>query len=110
MNALSVCFRHVEWYADEGEKTPAEVVLALQGCLLREDLTPLLSNISVPTLILASSNDDITPLEIQRSMIERLPNATLETFDGVGHNMKVEIPGLLSQRVTHFIDRVDGKQ
>ena len=106
----SVDPRVVEWYADQGEKTPAEVVLALQGCLLRKDLTPLLPNISVPTLILASLNDDITPLEIQRSMVERLPNATLETFEGVGHNMKVEIPGLLSQRVTHFIDRVDGEQ
>ena len=34
--------RVVEWYADEGARTPASAVLALQGCLLAEDLTPLL--------------------------------------------------------------------
>lgn len=101
--------RVVEWYADEGEKTPAEVVLALQSCLLSEDLTELLPNIHVPTLILASSNDEITPLEVQHLMAAQIPNARLETFDGVGHNMKVEIPELLSERVSRFIDRIDGE-
>ncbi len=77
----------VEWYAAEGEKTPAEVVLALQDCLLREDLTSLLPQISVPVLILASSQDEITPLEIQHLMAQQIPQTTLQTFDGVGHNM-----------------------
>lgn len=34
--------RLVEWYAAEGGKTPAKVVLTLQACLLREGLTRLL--------------------------------------------------------------------
>ena len=73
-------------------KTAAAEVLALQGCLLAADLTPLLPDISTPTLILAASHDDITPVEIQRLMVEQMPNASLELYDGVGHNMKVEIP------------------
>ena len=48
--------RHVvEWYADEGAKTSAQAVMALQGCLLAQDLTPLLPDIAVPTLILAGN-------------------------------------------------------
>ena len=100
----------VEWYAEEGDKTPAEAVLALQACLLAEDLTPLLPHIPAPTLILGSSNDEITPPEVQELMASQIPNAMLESFDGVGHNMKVEIPGLLSERVLRFIDRIDGAE
>ena len=94
----------IEWYADEGAKTPAPVVMALQGCLLAEDLTPLLPDIPVPTLILAASQDDITPLESQQLMADRMPRATLEVFDGVGHNMKVEIPDTLAARTLQFIE------
>ena len=97
----------VEWYAAEGAKTPADVVLALQDCLLREDLTPLLPEITAPTLILASSQDEITPLEIQRLMARQMPKATLQTFDAVGHNMKVEIPDLLAVRVQGFVEQVE---
>ena len=96
----------IDWYADEGAKTPAPVVLALQGCLLAEDLSSLLPDIAVPTLILAASQDGITPLEVQELMAERMPRAALEVFDGVGHNMKVEIPDTLARRTLDFIDDV----
>ena len=99
--------RHVvEWYADEGAKTPAPVVLALQGCLLAEDLTPLLPDINVRTLILAASQDEITPLESQQLMAREMPHAVLEVIDGVGHNMKVEVPEALAARTRDFIGRV----
>ena len=96
----------VEWYADEGAKTPAPVVLALQGCLLAEDLTPLLTEIDVPTLILAASQDEITPLDVQQLMARQMPGATLEVFHGVGHNMKVEIPEILAARTLDFIEQL----
>ena len=82
------------------------MVLALQGCLLAEDLTPLLTEIDVPTLILAASQDEITPLNVQQLMARRMPGATLEVFDGVGHNMKVEIPEILAERTLDFIEQL----
>jgi 3-oxoadipate enol-lactonase len=100
----------VEWYAAEGEKTPADVVLALQGCLLGEDLTPLLPQIRVPTLILAPTQDDITPLDVQQLMARQIPGAALQTFHGVGHNMKVEIPDLLAGEVLRFIGQAAGNR
>ena len=98
----------IQWYADEGSKTAAPEVLALQGCLLAADLSPLLPDIAVPTLILGASHDDITPPEIQRLMAERMPNAQMELFDGVGHNMKVEIPDKLAARTLEFVRSIDG--
>ena len=99
--------RHVvEWYADEGAKTSAQAVMALQGCLLAQDLTPLLPDIAVPTLILAASHDDITPLNVQEMMAQQMPNAALEVYEGVGHNMKVEIPDTLAARTLEFAESV----
>ena len=96
----------VDWYAEEGARTPAAVVLALQHCLLAEDLTPLLPRITAPTLLLAANQDDITPLEVQQLMAQQIPRASLELFDGVGHNMKVEISEVLAARTLDFIRRV----
>ena len=87
----------IEWYADEGAKTSAPVVLALQGCLLAADLTPLLSEIHVRTLILAATQDEITPLDVQELMAQRMPRAL---DDGVD-NMKVEIPEILKNPRFH---------
>jgi len=84
-------------------------VLASQDCLLREDLTPLLPRISAPTLILAAA-DEITPPEVQYLMAQQIPNASLQTFECVGHNMKVEIPDLLAGEVTDFIGKIDSVQ
>ncbi len=98
----------MDWYADEGAKTSAPAVLALQQCLLAEDLSPLLPAISVPTLILGAANDEITPLDVQQLLADRMPRATLEVFEGVGHNMKVEIPDALAIRTNEFIDSVSG--
>ena len=99
----------VEWYAEEGAKTSSQVVLALQGCLLGEDLSPLLPQIQAPVLILAASQDEITPMEVQRLMADQLPNAKLQSFDGVGHNMKVEIPEVLAGHVLEFIGETNAE-
>ncbi len=96
----------IEWYADEGAKTSPAAILGLQRCLLAEDLTLLLPDIAAPTLILAAANDEITPLEAQHLMAEQMPNATLQVLDGVGHNMKVEIPDELARRTHEFIESV----
>ena len=49
----------------------------------------------------------VTPLDAQHLMAENIPNACLETFDGVGHNMKVEIPDILAGTVMDFIRKVE---
>ena len=98
----------MEWYAEEGGRTSAEVVIALQQCLMAQDLTALLPEIQAPTLILAARNDEITPMEIQRLMARRIPRATLRTYAGVGHNMKHEIPDRLARQVLRFIRQVEG--
>ena len=74
---------------------------------MREDLTPLLSQITAPTLILAAAHDEITPEEVQHLMAQHIPNASLQTFEGVGHNMKVEIPDVLAGSVRDFVGKIE---
>jgi pimeloyl-ACP methyl ester carboxylesterase len=100
----------LDWYAEGGTKTTPEVVIALQDCLFGEDLTPLLPQIQAPTLVLAVRDDDITPMEVQRLMARRIPDARLKTFSGMGHQIEVEAPDLLARHVLRFMDRVDGAQ
>ena len=40
-------------------------------------------------------------------MAQQMPNASLQTFEGVGHNMKVEIPDLLAARVLDFVRKIE---
>jgi pimeloyl-ACP methyl ester carboxylesterase len=56
---------------------------------------------------MASAQDEITPMEVQNLMAQQMPNATLKTFTGVGHNMKVEIPDLLAGSVRDFAGKID---
>ena len=37
-------------------------------------------------------------------MAQQMPNATLEVYEGVGHNMKVEIPDALAARTLNFME------
>ena len=74
---------------------------------MQEDLTPLLPQIPAPTLILAAAQDEITPPEVQHLMAHQMPNARLQTFEDVGHNMKVEIPDVLAGRVRDFIGEIE---
>ena len=102
--------RVVEWYADEGAKTSPNMVLALQECLLKEDLFPLIPRIKIPSLILGAADDEITPGSVQREMADQIPRAELEIYENVGHNMKVEIPDILASRVSDFIADIEGRE
>ena len=99
--------RVIEWYAEEGAKTSPQMVLALQKCLLKEDLFPIIPRITVPTLILGAADDEITPGSVQREMADQIRGAQLEIYENVGHNMKVEIPGILASRVRDFITNIE---
>ena len=94
----------IDWYGAEGSKTPAETVMSLQSVLLSEDYSDILNTIKIPSLILASRVDGITPPEAQETMHKYLENSELIWFDNVGHNLKLEIPERLSSICAKFMD------
>lgn len=85
----------------------ANSVEGLRGALLRmmnrPDSTDLLATIRCPTLVVASSEDVVTPADRTRAMVGRMPDARLVTIQGAGHLSNLEQPGDFNFALTQFL-------
>ena len=76
-------FRRKNGSADYNAASPI-----MRQCLVKvvnEDLTPLIPNIKVPTLLIWGDKDDATPLSDGQLMEKLIPDAGLVIFEGSGH-------------------------
>jgi len=67
----------------------------MRQCLVKivnEDLTPLLSLIKQPVLLIWGSNDDQTPIADGRLMEKLIPEAGLAVIENAGHYAFLEKP------------------
>jgi proline iminopeptidase len=69
------------------------------------DLTPRLSEISAPTLILVGRDDFICPPSQAKIMRERIPNSELVVFEQSGHFAHVEEPEAFFDAVRRWLRR-----
>lgn len=60
-------------------------------------------NISIPTLLIAGTKDDITPLAKQKELEQLFPNAQLKIIDQVGHLTHYETPDQVASLVEAFV-------
>lgn len=60
--------------------------------VVNEDLTPLISKINCPTLIIWGDNDTATPIDDARQMEQLIPDAGLVVCEGAGHYSFLEQP------------------
>ena len=63
-------------------------------------------NITTPTLLIAGSLDDITPLSDQYALVKLFPKATLKVISDVGHLTHYETPDQVAKYVQAFIKSV----
>ena len=76
-------FRRKNGSADYNAASPI-----MRQCLVKvvnEDLTPLIPNINVPTLLIWGDKDDATPLSDGQLMEKLISDAGLVVFEGSGH-------------------------
>ncbi|MBL7156475.1 MAG: alpha/beta hydrolase [Candidatus Pacebacteria bacterium] len=73
--------------------------------VIGENLTNLLSKISMPTLILWGDKDVVTPISDAYIMRKQIPNSELEILKGFKHCSYVKNPELTSQKITDFINK-----
>lgn|SRR5262245_2732051 len=83
--------------------SPAGAAAALRGRAERQDYTPLLLEITVPTLIIVGSNDEFTPVSTAEFMHDRIPNSRLAVIDGAGHMPNLERPAEFNRIVGEFL-------
>jgi pimeloyl-ACP methyl ester carboxylesterase len=67
------------------------------------DVSEFASRIAVPTLLIAAQLDDITPIEKERELVRRFPDARLVEIPDVGHLIHYETPEPAAAAITEFL-------
>lgn len=78
-------------------KASAPVLRETMKTILNEDMTPMLPNIKVPTLLIWGSNDTDTPIADAKKMEQLIPDAGLVEYKNAGHFAYLEnLPNCLA--------------
>jgi pimeloyl-ACP methyl ester carboxylesterase len=83
---------HVDWILQEWGKTPTHVLQGLCRLVPSVDITPLLPQVKVPTLVLAPASSPLTPLTEQILIRDSIPGAQIAVIAGRGHEIYVDDP------------------
>lgn len=76
---------------------------ALEGMAARRDFTPLLPEISVPSLVVCGVQDAITPATEMKAISDALPNAQFVPIQGAGHMAPLEQPDAVNRAIVDFL-------
>lgn len=69
----------------------------------RFDIRPQLNQINIPTLVIAATDDSLTPPKNGRFLADHIPEAQFVLLDGVGHMMMIEKPGETAEAIEAFL-------
>jgi pimeloyl-ACP methyl ester carboxylesterase len=89
---------------DESLGVPAAVWRECFLGLLQMERPQPLEHIRVPTLLLSGSADDFVR-EDQQVLLDRIPDATLVVYDGVGHGPHLARPSRVASDLAAFLHR-----
>ncbi len=76
---------------------------AILRMMNRPDSTPLLGRIACPTLVVASEEDEVTPLAGMRALQHRIAASDLAVLRGAGHLSNIEQPGEFAGAIQRFL-------
>ena len=86
--------------------SPEAIAQACYGLAARRDSTPFLSEINVPTLIIAGSEDALIPSAQVETMRREIRHSELVMVERCGHLSNLEQPNALDRVVTNFLKRL----
>ena len=92
-------------------KTLAAAFIAGTETIEATDLSPLLPKITMPVLLLAGAEDNMTAFDTapsgfgMRRIAEALPQAELHVIPESGHYLVIEQPELAAEKITAFFKR-----
>ena len=73
--------------------------------IVNEDLTPVLSSIKCPVLLMWGKNDTATPLKDAKLMEKLIPDAGLVVFDNAGHYSFLDAPRDFNIILNNFLEK-----
>lgn len=71
--------------------------------IVSTDLTPLIRQITVPTLILWGSEDHDTPLALGQELNNKIPSSRLVVFPGMTHGLPIKNPAGVYREIAQFL-------
>jgi 3-oxoadipate enol-lactonase len=83
--------------------SPEAIAQACYGLASRRDSTSLLSEIKIPALIVAGSEDALIPSAQAETMHREIRDSQLVVVERCGHLINLEQPDVLDQVVTNFL-------
>ena len=89
----------------ESQNIPIHAWRAIaKGCAF-SDLTPFMSEITVPTLVLWGDLDGFFGEDMQNRLMEMLPDAEMIRYEGTGHNIQWENTKQMAEDVLKFLSQ-----
>jgi 3-oxoadipate enol-lactonase len=82
---------------------PEGIAAALRGMAERPDVTPRLSEIDIPALVVCGQYDAISPPTEMRQIAENLPRATFVEIADAGHMAPLEQPAAVNAAIREFL-------
>jgi len=71
---------------------------------LLEDISDAVRDICLPTLVLASENDQVEKIEVlERALVPSIPTARMTTISETGHLSPLEVPDKIASEIRAFL-------
>lgn len=86
------------------QQNPLSLAHGLLAMSARKDFSSKLPEITVPTLIVSSSTDQVIPFSQSEDMATKIPVARLENIADAGHLTPVEQPTICADRILNFMN------
>jgi pimeloyl-ACP methyl ester carboxylesterase len=94
-----------DWFHTVQAATRPDILLACTDMLLRADLSAMVENIQVPTLILAPDSSPFVPLDVPFDLRRRVPVSELQVFAGVRHGLACSHGADCARVLLAFLER-----
>lgn len=94
---------YVKWWIDQVAVSDGEGLAGYAEFLSGVDCRPLLSQIKVPTLILAPKRSAATTVEEQEGIQRQIKGAKMVVIDASGHEIYVQEPEACQEAVLNFL-------
>jgi 3-oxoadipate enol-lactonase len=91
------------WMVETSSQGLAGGLLAMGS---RPDSTPLLSQIRIPSLVIAGGLDKACPVALCRQIADGIPEAEFCMFEDAGHMVNLELPNDINSCLLAFLNRV----
>ena len=88
------------------QQSPAAIRAAIQRMMHRPDATPLLAEVTVPTLVITGEEDELIPIDASRAIAKSVRGAALVVIPRAGHLSNLEQPDPFNNALTAFLTKL----